>query len=224
MVSGTAINNATALPVPGAQVSILSTPLSPTTTDANGMYQFPSVPEDTYYVQAALPGFQPGSQLITVAQDLVVNLGLNPIDACNRVPGNLVTNCGFETGDFTAWTQSGDLNDVGVLSDPVFVHSGNFGVNAGPIPDLGFIAQNVTTTPGASYSVCYWLANAFGQPPDHFQVSWNGTVILDQVVLDEFGYSQNCLAVVATSDSTELKFGFQTWGWFAFDDVSVAPQ
>jgi hypothetical protein len=38
-------------------------------------------------------------------------------------------------------------------------------------------------------------------------------------------FIQLCDDVVAPSDTTELKFGFQQVpSWFAFDDASVAPQ
>ena len=33
---------------------------------------------------------------------------------CDGVPGNLVTNCGFETGNFSGWTQGGNLGYTGV--------------------------------------------------------------------------------------------------------------
>ena len=45
-------------------------------------------------------------------------------DDCFSVVGNMVTNCGFETGDFTGWT----VNPSGTafVTDPS-AHSGNFG-------------------------------------------------------------------------------------------------
>jgi hypothetical protein len=53
---------------------------------------------------------------------------------CDATPGNLVANCGFETGDFTSWTQSGDLSFTDV--DPDCAHSGDFGLCAGPVDGL----------------------------------------------------------------------------------------
>jgi N-acetylneuraminic acid mutarotase len=52
-LSGTVTDNATpANPIANATVTILGTPILPATTDANGHYSFPSVPEGTYNVKA----------------------------------------------------------------------------------------------------------------------------------------------------------------------------
>ena len=42
---------------------------------------------------------------------------------CNAIPGNLIVNCGFETGNFSRWTQSGNtiasfVAGPGLLGDP----------------------------------------------------------------------------------------------------------
>jgi hypothetical protein len=221
-VSGTVTNLSTGLPIAGAQVRILSTPLPAATTDANGNYQFPIVPEGTYDIQATAPGFRPGTQSIAVVQDLVIDFVLDSVADCARVAGNLVANCGFETGDFTSWTRSGDSGFTSI--DAIAAHSGSFGLNIGPTGGLGFIAQNLATKAGGSYSLCYWLAN-LGGPANRFQVSWGGTIIRDDSNLSVFPYTQSCIDVVAPSDSTELKFGFlQVPSFFHFDDVSVAAQ
>jgi hypothetical protein len=221
-VSGTVTNSATGVGIAGAQVRILNTPLSPATTDVNGMYGFPVVPEGTYDIQATAPGFLPRTQSITVSQDLVVDFALDSAADCDRVAGNLVMNCGFETGTFTAWTQSGDPSFTTI--DAASAHSGSFGLDIGPTGSLGFIAQNLATTAGGSYSLCYWLLNQQGTP-NRFQVSWGGTVIRDDSDLPQFNYTQTCVNVVAPGDTTELKFGFlQVPAYFHFDDVSVAPQ
>jgi hypothetical protein len=221
-VSGTVTNLATGLPIAGAQVRILSTPLPPATTDANGSYQFPIVPEGIYDIQASALGFRPGTQSIAVVQDLVIDFVLDSVADCARVAGNLVANCGFETGNFAGWTRSGDSGFTSI--DAIAAHSGSFGLNIGPTGALGFIAQTLATKAGGSYSLCYWLSNE-GGPANRFQVSWGGTIIRDDSNLSVFPYTQSCIDVVATSDSTELKFGFlQVPSFFHFDDVSVATQ
>jgi len=222
-VSGTVTNSITGTPIQGASVRILNTPIPPATTDANGMYLFPSVPEGTYDIQATAAGFlsmtRPG---VVVDHDVVVDFALESSALCDRVPGNLVRNCGFETGDFTGWTRSGDPSATSI--DSGSAHSGTYGLDIGPVTDLGFIAQNLATAPGGSYSLCYWLLN-LGGTPNRFQVSWDHVVIRDDTNLGAFGYTQTCHDVVATSDTTEVKFGFlQVPSYFHFDDVSAAPE
>lgn len=224
-VTGTVTNGITGLPIAEATVTILDTPLPPAITDENGMYLFPSVPDGTYDIQASAPGLLSMTQSgVVVDDDVVVDFALDSAAVCDHVPGNLVANCGFETGDFTSWTRSGDQSWTSI--DPGSGHSGMFGLVSGPTADLGFIAQNLATTPGGgSYSVCYWLGN-IGRPPNRFQVSWGGTVLRDVSDLEPWsGYVQFCHDVVAPTDTTELKLGFlNPASFFFFDDVSVAPQ
>src|SRR5262249_24292785 len=142
---------------------------------------------------------------------------------CDAVLGNLVANCGFETGDFTDWALSGDLSYTGV--DDVSSHSGSFGAFLGPIHDLGFMAQMLSTTPGETYKLTFWLANAGGGVDgglsNHFQVYWNGSLIFDGIDLPDFPYTQyEFNDLVATSASTELKIGFYNVpSYFFLDDV-----
>lgn len=221
-LSGTVTNSATGLPIQGATVRVQSTPLPPATTDVGGAYAFPMVPAGTYSVQATAPGFLPSMQSVVIDQDVVVDFALDSAAACDHVAGNLVSNCGFETGTFASWTRSGDMSFTSI--DAASAHSGSFGLDTGPTGDLGFIAQNLATTAGGSYSLCYWLSN-LGGTPSRFTVSWDGAVIQDSADLPASSYTQTCVDVVASGDTTELKFGFlQVPSFFYFDDVSVAPQ
>ena len=137
---------------------------------------------------------------------------------CDATAGNLVANCGFETGDFTSWVQSGDTSFTTVENLP---HSGSWALYTGPVDSLGFVSQNLATTPDGVYNLTFWLANS--QTPNHFQVSWDGVVIFDSVDMPDFFYTQFELdGLVASTDSTELKFGFYNVpDYFAFDDVVV---
>src|SRR5437016_2266773 len=75
---------------------------------------------------------------------------------CNSAgAASLVTNGGFETGDFTGWTQTGNSTFNGVQSPGPgpSVREGNSSAFFGPVGSVGGISQTLTTIPGASYFI-----------------------------------------------------------------------
>jgi hypothetical protein len=142
---------------------------------------------------------------------------------CDGTAGNLVMNCGFETHLFPPWVQSGDLSFTTI--EMFAAHSGNWGLYTGPVNDLGFITQNVTTVTGHMYVMHIWLSN-LGGTPNRIQVSWGGTVIADGSNLPPSPYTDYCFPnLPATGTSTPLRFGFiQVPSFWDFDDVIVTEQ
>lgn len=148
---------------------------------------------------------------------------------CNTVPGNLVQNCGFETGNLLGWDQTGATDNTFVF--PGAAHSGNFGLAAGPIFGEGFITQFLVTPVGATCYISFWLANT-GQP-NAFEVDWNGSQALAGGGLlgvpdyGNFGYHQFAFILpgVTQGTFTQLTFGFQNPPSFFFlDDIVVTCQ
>src|SRR5438874_1567191 len=121
---------------------------------------------------------------------------------------NLITNGGFETGDFTGWTRRGERSDVFGSFNGIAPHSGNFqaALHGSPQFDLQAIAQTLATTSGQSYIIDFWLANTV--PPEFelnsFAVRWCGLVILDLSNESAFPYKEYTFNVTATSASTAL--------------------
>jgi VPDSG-CTERM motif len=141
---------------------------------------------------------------------------------------DLITNGGFETGDFSGWTVSGTDNDV-VGSVPfVSPHSGNyqalFGINNNSIT-----SQNVATTPGSSYVVSFWLAaKIYSQAPGSFSLNWGGSTVFSHLFQSGlYGSTEYTFTVNALSPTTALQFQFSdpqfTSDTFYLDDVSVNP-
>jgi hypothetical protein len=139
---------------------------------------------------------------------------------CDGVTGNLVGNCGFELNVFPPWMRSGDPTFTGI--DSGSAHSGNLGLDTGPVNDLGFISQMLATgDQGAMHHLSFWLLN-LGGTPNRFQVSWEGNVIFDQTNMPAFDYTRFDFDVFACGNTSELKFGFlQVPSFFHFDDVVV---
>jgi hypothetical protein len=131
-----------------------------------------------------------------------------------------VVNGGFETGDFSGWTQSGNLGNTLVTS--TMAHSGTFSAQLGPVANGGFLTQTLTTVPGQSYNISFWLAVDSGTPND-FSASLDSVSILSLVDSPAFQYTLFSANITATSTSSVLQFGFRhDPAYWYLDDVCVS--
>jgi methionine-rich copper-binding protein CopC len=170
-----------------------------------------------------------GAYTLTVSPNIVDTYGNrmeSPYTATFTISSNLVTNGGFETGDFTAWTQSGDTGSTGVTGtfDGTAPHSGSFHAHFGPTGSLGFIAQTLSTIAGASYTLTFWLSHPYSDSTagTEWLVRVGGTTLRDVQNAGNFGYTQFTFTFTATSSSTVLQFGFlEPPSYFFLDDVTV---
>src|SRR5262249_32864612 len=109
----------------------------------------------------------------------------DPASICDAIAGNLVANCGLETGNFTNWTITGNPTFVsdepsGTLGYPA--HSGNFFALLGPVGDDSFLSQSLTTVAGHSYTL-QWFLSSDGGTINDFDAEINGTTLFSMTNL-----------------------------------------
>ena len=142
---------------------------------------------------------------------------------CDAAPGNLATNCGFETGDFTGWQAS----PLDIFPDAVFPNSGTYAALAFNTSQLD---QSISTNVGDTYLVSFYLAsplvpvcgdcgiqNVYVTGPHVLNVpdvndltvtfggGFNDAEIANLVNTNYVFYQ---FAETATSNSTDLRFSF----------------
>ena len=136
---------------------------------------------------------------------------------------NIVSNGGFETGDFAGWNLNATSTQVGKLSG--LVHSGHYGAELGQPDMLGYLSQTLPTTAGHIYLLSLWIdnpKNPYGATPNEFLVQWEGATIYDVVDLPFSKWTNLKFYVAATNSDSLLQFGFQDDPYFlGLDDISV---
>jgi flagellin len=155
---------------------------------------------------------------------------------------NLVANPGFETGDFTGWTLSGETRpDHSFVSSPAHYpgwdewlpHNGNAFAALGAIGSDIALSQSFATTPGETYTFSFHLGSD-GETPNGISARWNGSVVLAKTDEPEtpghdlvHGPPANAYTIysftgLATGPTTVIAFDARNHrGWWALDDVSV---
>jgi len=155
-----------------------------------------------------------------------VGLALTVAGPAQAAPQPTLVNGGFETGDFTGWTQTGNttFNGVQCPGPGPSVFQGNCSAFFGPVGSLGGISQVVTgLIVGDFYTLTTpWLPD--GGTPSEFQVVFNGVTLLDSI---NRAASANFLTpsftVRATGTSATLAFNFRDDPGFIFlDGVTLA--
>ncbi|HZP84072.1 MAG TPA: PEP-CTERM sorting domain-containing protein [Chthonomonadaceae bacterium] len=138
---------------------------------------------------------------------------------------NLVTNPGFETGDFTGWTLTGDgdsIVDIGVG------HTGMYAASLGAIPpDQNDLTQPLTTKVGQSYVLSFFAQTPeFNNPPgfpNSLAVYFGDTLVAGPFqVPDDPNYQAYSYLVTATAPTTLLHFVVTNEpDYTQLDDISV---
>ncbi len=143
--------------------------------------------------------------------------------AGTQAQANILTNGGFETGDFTGWTQYGNTGFTGVSGEfsSVLPPEGNFQAFFGPVDSEGGIFQSITTTPGETYTLIFQVLN-FGGTPSLYNFGIN--FIPYELVADPAGfpYTIQQHTFVAAGANTVVNFGFRNDpNYFLLDDVEL---
>ena len=147
---------------------------------------------------------------------------------------NLVVNPGFEestdSSDSTGWILAAADGQTSFFEgengeDGAAPHSGDwfasFAALTPAAASAGKLTQMITTVPGETYLVSFFLANESG-PTNSFLAKFGATTVLSLTDSPAFGYTEYSMAVTATSARTQLSFqGEQVPAEFALDDVSV---
>ena len=155
---------------------------------------------------------------------------------CDAVAGNLVQNCGFETGDFTSWNLSGDLRYTFVSNNPV--NSGDFAAwfAGGDLNALGqpgftaFMDQTIFGGSATSFNLSFSLTNlsdctSYAPEPAstatcQFSAAWNGTTLFDIIDPPAFGFTQYNFYNLPGGPTDTISFASrQLPDWFVLDDV-----
>lgn len=136
---------------------------------------------------------------------------------------NLVTNGGFETGDFSSWTQTGDSIFDGVVcpGPDASVHAGNCSAFFGsPLGSSG-IEQTLNVGSGMVWNLSFAL-RADGAVPSSFSVLFGGQTLLSLIDPAAGDYMRYEFSGVTTAEDMTLSFDFSNAAGYLFlDDVAV---
>ncbi len=145
--------------------------------------------------------------------------------ACSSVGGNLIVNCGFETGTRSGWSTSpAGSNGVNYGVDAVDAATGSFGVYLAGFSSPATLSQSVATTAGLPYSVTFSIAHPDSNIPPYSNsllIQFGSSTLLAEYNL-AFPFEQFTILGYASAASSRLTFSaIDPLSFFSIDDASV---
>ena len=133
----------------------------------------------------------------------------------------LVIDGGFESGNLSAWTRSGNPGFTSVTT--AAANTGRFGAHLGPVGSIGTLTQVLNTVVGQTYQISFDLHNLNSGVPNSFAVLFGGNTIFSQNNgAGPANYITQAFSAVATSAFTTLHINFQhNPSFYDLDNVSV---
>ena len=140
---------------------------------------------------------------------------------------NLITNPGFETGDLTGYTETGNYtgyDGVTMGNDAGGPHSGSYLLELGSYAGSGpaGVTQTLSTVAGQDYTFSLYLANGANNAPGDqlFDVTYNGSTLYSLDGETAFPYKLLSFIVVGTGSDTIGVSGYSDGTYNDVDDLS----
>jgi hypothetical protein len=134
----------------------------------------------------------------------------------------LITNGGFETGDFSGWTNFDNTGFTGVQAGVFISVNPTGGDNQsyfGPVDSTGGITQTIATVGGNHYTFSFDLFGFDGG--NFYSAAFDGVTLLSGNGATG-GYDSHVFDVIASGASTAVTFTFQhNPSYYLLDNVSV---
>ncbi len=140
-----------------------------------------------------------------------------------------VTNGGFETGNFSGWTQFGNTGADGVTSDGSYVAEGSYGARFGCWLVAGSGVQQAVPTMLGTYNLSFsyrWSELYAAGSGGYFRVYWDGAQIYEDATpyTSTTGWFHKTFAVTGSGSPTTLRFHmYNDWDYYALDNIRLDP-
>ena len=140
-----------------------------------------------------------------------------------------MVNGGFESGNFSGWTLSGNSSGnqiyIAPTAFPGEVHTGSYSAGLGSMNRTdGILTQNIATTAGQHYTLSFWIEsdNNGSTPINHFAAEWNGQTLMAVTDAPNSGYQLYTFDVVGINGNSVLEFdGYNHPDAWRLDDVTL---
>jgi hypothetical protein len=139
----------------------------------------------------------------------------------------LVLNPGFESGDLTSWTVTGDANVVDVRQEPQNVHGGSYALHYWLDTPFTFtVSQTITGLENGTYALSAWIQGGGGETTlQLFASGYGGDALsVDSIATGWQEWKNPTIEKIVVTNGTctiGLKVAAPGGTWAFVDDVAL---